>query len=131
MSVNEVKESTSYFVESVWKGKKSPRSKVLVKVFDKVEKPKGAKVKFDKKLGKIRITLEEKSDDRYNYLWCNEDGTLLYEWDDFNGEYVRPKGSNNQFILNKSNTKSKVYVLKVNKLTTCRSERLEIIIPKF
>lgn len=131
VSVNEVKESTSYFVESVWKGKISPRSKVLVKVFDMIEKPSGAKVKLDKKLGKIRVSLDEKYDDRYNYIWCNEDGTLLYEWDEFNGEYVRPKGNNNEFVLNKSDNKSKVYVLKVNKLTTCRSERLEINIPKF
>jgi len=131
VSVNNIHESTVYFVEGMWQGKKSEKKRILVKVFDKVEKPKGAKVRFDKKLNKIRVTLNEKIDDRYNYLWCNENGTLLYEWDEFNGEYVSPKGNNNELLLNKSNSNSKIYVLKVNKTTTCRSEKLEILISKF
>ncbi|UIR56192.1 M64 family metallo-endopeptidase [Sphingobacterium sp. SRCM116780] len=131
VTVNHVKANAAYYVESVWKDKKSVRNKVLLQVFDEIERPIGATVKLDKKLNKIRITLKDKPDDRYNYLWCKEDGTSLYEWDEFNGEYVPPKGSNNIFFMDRSNSESKIYVVKVDKLTTCRSERLEILIPEF
>ncbi|AIM38808.1 hypothetical protein KO02_20470 [Sphingobacterium sp. ML3W] len=129
--LNHIKEQKTYFVESVWKNKKSTKSKIVIHVFDQVAKPEIKRIAWDKKLDKIRIELKDRSDDRYNYLWCNENGTQLYEWDDFNGEYVRPEGNNNVLLMKKSNHQTKIYVVKVNKLTTCQSEKLEIIVPKF
>jgi len=121
-----MKATTTYYVEAVYLGKKSQRSPVLVKVLPEIEAPKKFKVEKEKGGKTIRITLLEKEDKRYSFLWKKEDGTILYEWDEFSGEYMRTDKFNNVMRIPATAGTTKVYVQKVNNEMTCVSTALTI-----
>lgn len=121
-----MKATTTYYVEAVYLGKKSKRSAVLVKVLPEIEAPKKFKVEKEKGGKTIRITLLEKEDKRYSFLWKKEDGTILYEWDEFSGEYMRTDKFNNVMRIPATAGTTKVYVQKVNNEMTCVSTPLTI-----
>ena len=118
--------SKKYHVVAYWKDKYSTQAEILVKTLTQVEKPKDIRIKIDKKKNKVQLTVQEKQNSRYNYIWLDEKGKPIYEWDEFNGEYVRPAGTNNILVLDRSSTSRKVYVQKVDRETTCKSDCTEV-----
>jgi len=127
MVIQKVSASKKYHVVAHWKDKHSVQSEVLLKTLPKIEKPKDIRVKINKKKNKVQLVIQDKVDARYNYIWSDADGKPIYEWDEFNGEYVRPTGANTMLVLERTTTKRKVYVQKVDKETTCKSDRAEVI----
>lgn len=125
--IEKVSASKKYHVVAYWKDKHSVQSEVFLKTLAKVEKPKNIRVKINKKKNKVQLIIQDKADARYNYIWSDADGKPIYEWDEFNGEYVRPTGGNTMLVLERTTTKRKVYVQKVDKETTCKSDRAEVI----
>jgi len=69
------------------------------------------------------LTVKDKVDARYSYIWMNEEGNPIYEWDEFNGEYVRPTGMNNVLKMKLTTSSGKIYVQKIDKETTGKSEK--------
>jgi len=125
--IRNLSQSKKYHVVAYWKDKASEPSEILLKTLAKVEKPKNIRIRIDKKKNKVQLIVQEKPDTRYNYIWLNADGSPIYEWDAFNGEYVRPTGANNMIVLDRTATKRKVYVQKVDKETTCKSDQTDVI----
>lgn len=125
--IRNLSQSKKYHVVAHWKDKASQPSEILLKTLAKVERPKDVRIRIDKKKNKVQLTVQEKPNTRYNYIWLNADGSPIYEWDAFNGEYVRPTGANNKLVLDRSATVRKVFVQKVDKVTTCKSDRTEVI----
>lgn len=118
--------TTVYYVEAAYKDKKSKRSPVVVKVLPEIAAPKKFKVEKEKGGKTVRITLLEKADKRYSFLWKKEDGTILYEWDEFSGEYMRTSNFNNVMRIPVTTGTTKVYVQKVDNEMTCVSAPLTI-----
>ncbi|MGF7026001.1 hypothetical protein [Sphingobacterium sp. HSC-15S19] len=44
---------------------------------DKIDKPKNIQVKIDKKKNTVQLTVKDKVDAHYNYIWLNEDGNPI------------------------------------------------------
>ncbi|SMG31278.1 M64 family metallopeptidase [Sphingobacterium psychroaquaticum] len=118
--------STVYFVESVWKGKKSDRVPISVEVLPQIQAPKNYKVEKQKDGKTVTITLLEKADTRYSFLWKKMDGTVLYEWDEFSDEYVRSGKFNNVMRLKIGDGEKHISVQKVDNEMTCVSAPLII-----
>ncbi|WP_426789850.1 M64 family metallopeptidase [Sphingobacterium sp. WOUb80] len=116
-------ESKVYLVRGIWDDRVSEKTKVHINILKKIDKPKNIQVKIDKKKNTVKLTVKDKVDVRYNYIWLNEDGSPIYEWDEFNGEYVRPTGVNNVLTIKLATSSRKVYVQKIDKETTCKSEK--------
>src|SRR5690606_7098453 len=112
--------SKVYLVRGIWDDQVSEKAKVHINTLHKIEKPKNIQVKIDKKKNTVKLTVKDKVDVRYNYIWLNEDGSPIYEWDEFNGEYVRPTGANNVLTLKLATSSRKIYVQKIDKETTCK-----------
>lgn len=74
------------------------------------------------------LIVDEKDDERYNYIWSYEDGKPLYEFDELGGEFVRPTGKNNTLTIKQPHKPLRIFVQKVDKETTCVSERLQIVV---
>ena len=125
--VQNLKRSSYYQVVATWKNKQSAPARVLLKTLEKVERPTKIRVKSGKKKNQVQLIVQDKSDARFNYIWLNADGSPIYEWDEFNGEYVRPTGTNNILTLKRTDSRRKVYVQKVDLETTCKSEKTEVI----
>ncbi|WP_324757283.1 M64 family metallopeptidase [Sphingobacterium thalpophilum] len=126
ISVQHLKTSRTYSVVALWKGKRSASSRVVLQTLPPLDKPKDIRVKIDKKKDVVRLSVNEKPEDRYNYIWLQADGSPIYEWDEFNGEYVRPTGRNDKLTLPWSKGIRKVYVQKVDRISTCKSELSEV-----
>ncbi|WP_343562031.1 M64 family metallopeptidase [Sphingobacterium sp.] len=124
--IRNLSQPKKYHVIARWKNKQSPQSEILLKTLPKVEKPGNIRVKIDKKKNKLELIIQDKADARYNYIWSDAEGKPIYEWDEFNGEYVRPTDANNRLVLDRSVTVRKLYVQKVDKETTCKSEPTEV-----
>ncbi|WP_270088560.1 M64 family metallopeptidase [Sphingobacterium sp. SYP-B4668] len=118
----------TYYIEGVWKGRKSQRRAVNIKVLPRIVPPKKVKVQHIKASDKVLLWVDEKEDGRYNYIWSNEDGQPIYQYDELGGEFVRPTGKNNTMTLKRSGRPIKVFVQKVDKETTCVSERITVTV---
>jgi len=112
-----------YLVRGIWDDRVSEKTKVYIKTLDKIDEPRNIQVKIDKKKNTEQLTVKDKVDARYSYIWMNEEGNPIYEWDEFNGEYVRPTGVNNVLKMKLKTSSGKIYVQKIDKETTCKSEK--------
>jgi hypothetical protein len=121
-------ESKTYYIEGVWKDKVSSRTAVTIKVLPQILPPKKVKIKRIKASDKVLLWVDEKEDGRYNYIWSNEDGEPIYQFDELGGEFVRPTGKNNTMTLKRVSKAIKVFVQKVDKETTCVSERVAVVV---
>lgn len=121
--LQDIVESKVYLVRGIWDDRVSEKTKININTLSKIDKPKRIAVKIDKKKNTVQLTVKDKVDTRYNYIWLNEDGSPIYEWDEFNGEYVRPTGVNNVLTIKLASSSRKVYVQKIDKETTCKSEK--------
>lgn len=124
--LQDIVEPKVYLVRGIWDDRVSEKTKVHISTLLKIEKPKNIEVKIDKKKNTVQLKVNDKVDPRYNYIWLDAAGKPIYEWDEFNGEYVRPTGANNILVLERSTTVRKVYVQKIDKETTCKSDRTEV-----
>ena len=122
------KESKTYYVESAWKGQVSARTAVTVRILPAIDPPRKVVIKKIKESGKVLLLVDEKDDERYNYIWSYEDGKPLYEFDELGGEFVRPTGKNNTLTIKQPHKPLRIFVQKVDKETTCVSERLQIVV---
>lgn len=116
----------TYYLESVWKDKTSKRVPIHVLLLPEIAAPKSYKLAKQKGGKTLRITLNEKVDKRYSFLWKNADGSILYEWDEFSGEFLRTGKFNNVMQVKLPETATKITVQKVDNETTCISAPLII-----
>ena len=113
-----------YFVEASFGNQHSKRTAVLIKVLPEIKM--NYKIKVNKNKREIRIKITTPLDEQYNYLWFDENNTQLFNKGTTQSNYLRTDNTNGELILDATSTLGKVYLQKVNKETTCVSEKQEI-----
>ncbi|HAR73384.1 MAG TPA: hypothetical protein DCR77_08255, partial [Flavobacteriaceae bacterium] len=83
-------------------------------------------IKQNKKDGTITLSLKNTDDKKYKFEWLDEKGNRLYNFDPKENKTVY-KGSDSSTITIKNEfLGSKIFVKKIDKETTCSSEKIPI-----
>jgi hypothetical protein len=122
-----LKQSTTFYVESVWKNKRSERKAIYVEILPPIPLVGKVHVKRNRSNGTVEFRVA-KSNQNYRYVWTNRNGDPIYSRDA--GQIDRHSRNPNKgvLLLQEKDILDGVFVHLEDNVTTCRGERLEILV---
>ncbi|MCY4778665.1 M64 family metallo-endopeptidase [Sphingobacterium sp. UT-1RO-CII-1] len=119
-----LKADKKYFVEAAFGNKHSKRTAILVKVLPEIKMD--YKIKVTKTKNEVILKITDPLDERYNYLWFDANDKQIFNKGVEQSNYLRTDNTNGELIIGADMEITKVYLQKVNKETTCVSEKQEV-----
>ena len=111
-----------YYVEAQAEEKFSQRIPVYIRILPEIPRPAVA-IKHNNKQQTVTISITDLHDDRFRYVWQSAEGKTI------RGIENKEKQNNNMsVVLKKKGIPFTVYLTRINKETTCSSERTEIVV---